>query len=310
MKSPIVTSDLTKYFGDNPALRDLNLEVESGRFVGYLGPNGAGKSTTIKLLCGLLAPDSGEVYLNGVNASENPQEALKSVGTIIETPKFYPFLSPREQLEYFGRLRELPEDGLEARIEEVLNRVGLSDYIDARIEEFSKGMVQRLGIAQSILHDPEILLLDEPLLGLDPKGVTEMRDFLNQLKGEGKTVLYSSHILSEVQQVCEEVAVLREGRLLAHEEIGDLEDAFRGKEIEIKTLEPLDTDQLKGVQEMEQVENVSSEEKTVYVEYSGKERARAEILKEIQKSGGEISSFEKRTDLEDLYMKLEEDSPG
>lgn len=213
-------SGLTKYFGSNPAIVNLDLEVKSGRFVGYLGPNGAGKSTTIKLLCGLLSPDSGEVYLNGVDVSENPQMALKSVGVIMETTNFHTFLTPREQLEYFGRLRDVRKDELSGRIEEVLDIVGLSEHIDVRIEEFSRGMRQRLGIAQCILHDPEVLLLDEPLLALDPKGVSEMRDFLNRLKDEGKTVLYSSHILSEVQQVCEEVAILREGRILTHKKMG------------------------------------------------------------------------------------------
>ncbi|KXA91626.1 hypothetical protein AKJ57_00640 [candidate division MSBL1 archaeon SCGC-AAA259A05] len=308
MLSPISTNGLTRYFGNNPAVVDLDLEVESGSFVGYLGPNGAGKSTTIKLLCGLMSPDSGEVYLNGVNASENPQEALKSVGAIIETPEFYNFLTPREQLEYFGRLREVPKGELESRIKEVLQKVELYENIETKIEKFSKGMKQRLGIAQCILHNPEIFLLDEPLLGLDPTGVSEMRDLLNQLKKEGKTVLYSSHILSEVQQVCEEVAIIRNGKLIVHEEIEDLEKEFSANEVEVETLKPLTPDQIEKVRRMSYIESVSSTGKILHIVHSGGEEERAGIIEGIRDAGGKISSFQKKTNLEDLYIKLEEDS--
>lgn len=304
MESPIVMKDLTKYFGDDPAVVDLDFEVNSGRFVGYLGPNGAGKSTTMKLLCGLLSPDSGEVYLNGVDASENPQKALRSVGVIIETPEFYDFLTPREQLEYFGRLREVPGGELADRIEELLAQVKLSQQIDVKIEKFSRGMRQRLGIAQCLLHDPEVLLLDEPLLGLDPEGVYEMRGMLNNLKGGDKTVLYSSHILSEVQQLCQEVAIIREGRLIVHRDIEELMEEFGTRQVEVETLDPLNSRQIERLMEMDIVNHVKCEGKVLLISYSGGEEERAEVLEEILDAGGRISSFRRREDLEDLYMRL------
>jgi len=194
-----------------PALEGLDLEVRSGEIVGLLGLNGAGKTTTIKLALGLLYPTAGEVRVCGFSA-QDPQ-ALRRVGYLPELPYFYSHMTPVEALWFYGRLSGVPENQLHARIGRVLERVGLGPHRDRKIAEFSKGLLQRVGLAQAILHDPQVLLLDEPVSGLDPLALAEMRELFSSLNREGKTLFLSSHSISEVERLCQRVAILVQGRL-------------------------------------------------------------------------------------------------
>jgi len=178
MREPIVIENLSKYYNKFLALDNLCLRVAENENVGLLGPNGAGKSTTLKILCGLIRPSSGAAYIDGINIAEKPEQSLSRIGAIVETPEFYPFLTPEETLSYFGRLREMRGDGLKRRIKEVIQLVKLEDWSTVKIEKFSRGMKQRLAVAQALLHDPPILILDEPALGLDPRGVMEFRQII------------------------------------------------------------------------------------------------------------------------------------
>jgi len=226
MNAPIVIENLTKYYGKFLALDKLNLIVPERENIGLLGPNGAGKSTTLKILCGLIRPSSGAAYIDGINVVEKPEQALGRIGAIIETPEFYGYLTPVETLSYLGRLRGMKGQDLKKRIDEVISLVKLERWAKIKIEKFSRGMKQRLGLAQTLLHDPPILILDEPGLGLDPRGVVEFREIIASV-GAQKTVFFASHQLVEVAQICKKVAIVNEGKLLAYETIADLEKKYQ-----------------------------------------------------------------------------------
>ena len=229
MREAIVIESLSKYYNRFLALDNLSLRVTENENVGLLGPNGAGKSTTLKILCGLLRPSSGAAYIDGINIVGKPEQALSRIGTIVETPEFYPFLTPEETLGYLGRLRGMRGDGLRSRIKEMLSLVKLEEWAAIKIEKFSRGMKQRLALAQVLLHDPPILILDEPALGLDPRGVVEFREIIEGV-GKEKTIFFASHQLGEVAQICKKVAIIDHGRLLAYDDIAQLETKYHSLE--------------------------------------------------------------------------------
>jgi len=226
MNAPIVIENLTKYYGSFLALDKLNLIVPERENIGLLGPNGAGKSTTLKILCALIRPSSGAAYIDGINVVEKPEQALAKIGAIIETPEFYTYLTPVETLSYLGRLRGMKGEALKKRIDEVISLVKMERWAKVKIEKFSRGMKQRLGLAQTLLHDPPILILDEPALGLDPRGVVEFREIIATM-GAQKTVFFASHQLVEVAQICKKVAIVNEGKLLAYDTIAELEKKYQ-----------------------------------------------------------------------------------
>ena len=193
---------LSKKFGSFYAVRDLSLKVRPGEILGFLGPNGAGKTTTIKILTGLVRPTLGHAYVNGTDVAAKPKDALRSIGALIEVPGVYDYLTPHETLTYFGRVYGMRRDMIDRRIKETLELVRLPDWEHKKTGAFSTGMLRRLAIAKAILHRPDILILDEPVLGLDPKGIMEIREMIRQFRSEGMTVFLSSHLLSEVAEVC------------------------------------------------------------------------------------------------------------
>jgi ABC-2 type transport system ATP-binding protein len=229
MSESIVIENLSKYYNKFLALDSLSLKVEENENVGLLGPNGAGKSTTLKILCGLIRASSGSAYINGINIAKQPEQALSRIGAIVETPEFYSFLTPEETLGYLGRLRGMRGDWLKQRIKEVIKLVRLEEWGNVKIEKFSRGMKQRLGLAQALLHDPPVLILDEPGLGLDPRGVVEFRKILEEV-GKEKTVFFASHQLTEVTQVCNQVAIIDRGKLLSYDSITQLEAKYQSLE--------------------------------------------------------------------------------
>src|SRR5271168_4503620 len=193
------------------ALRPLRLTIEAGEVFGFLGPNGAGKTTTLKLLMGLVFPTAGTARLLG---KEIDDPRVKSqIGFLPEQPYFYDHLTARELLNYYGQLSGMPARSRSARVEEMLERVGLSESAGIQLRKFSKGMLQRVGLAQAILHDPKLVFLDEPMSGLDPMGRREVRDMIQQLRSEGKTVFFSTHILSDAEALCDRVGVINQGEL-------------------------------------------------------------------------------------------------
>jgi ABC-2 type transport system ATP-binding protein len=225
MSECIVIEDLTKYYNKFLALDRLSLRVPEKENIGLLGPNGAGKSTTLKILCGLIRPSSGKAYIDGIDVVTQSEKALSRIGAIIETPEFYSFLTPEDNLSYFGRLRGMKGEHLKKRIKEVIEMVKLEKWNKVKIEKFSRGMKQRLGLAQALLHDPPVLILDEPSLGLDPRGVVEFREIIKSV-GNQKTVFFASHQLAEVTQICSQVAIIHNGQLLVYDSITELEKKY------------------------------------------------------------------------------------
>ncbi len=202
------------------ALRPLRLTIEKGEVFGFLGPNGAGKTTTLKLLMGLVFPTAGTARILGMELDD--PRVKSQIGFLPEQPYFYDHLTARELLNYYGQLSGVPAKGRSARVEQMLARVGLTDSASVQLRRFSKGMLQRVGLAQAILHDPELVFLDEPMSGLDPSGRREVRDLIQQLRHEGKTVFFSTHILSDAEALCDRVGVIQNGELRGVGAVADL----------------------------------------------------------------------------------------
>jgi ABC-2 type transport system ATP-binding protein len=209
------------------ALHPLHLTVEEGEIFGFLGPNGAGKTTTLKLLMGLVFPTAGAARLLGRDWTD--PEVKAQIGFLPEQPYFYDYLTAHELLDYYGQLSGVPGKDRKRRIDEVLQRVGLTDVKGVQLRKFSKGMLQRVGIAQAILHDPNLVFFDEPMSGLDPMGRREVRDLMEQLKHEGKTVFFSTHILSDAEALCDRVAIIHQGELKGVGAVADLTSSVVGK---------------------------------------------------------------------------------
>lgn len=218
---------LRRSYGSVLALDDLSFEVPAGLVVGFLGPNGAGKTTTLKMLMGLVFPTGGSARILGMDVKDPQVKA--QIGFLPEQPYFYDYLTAQELLEYYGRLSGVVDKYLPKRVENVLARVGLPDVADVQLRKFSKGMLQRVGIAQAILHDPKVVFFDEPMSGLDPMGRREVRDLMQQLKREGKTVFFSTHILSDAEALCDRVAVIHLGELRAVGAVAELTSGIHGK---------------------------------------------------------------------------------
>jgi ABC-2 type transport system ATP-binding protein len=209
------------------ALEPLHLTVEDGEIFGFLGPNGAGKTTTLKMLMGLVFPTAGTARILGKEIGDT--EVKAQVGFLPEQPYFYDYLTARELLEYYGQLSGVPAKDRSRRVSEMLDHVGLRDSANVQLRKFSKGMLQRVGIAQAILHNPKLVFLDEPMSGLDPMGRREVRDLIEQLKQAGKTVFFSTHILSDAEALCDRVAVLHLGKLRAVGAVADLTSSVGGR---------------------------------------------------------------------------------
>ena len=223
------TENLTKYYhrgfwGKRAlALRDLNLEVQPGEIFGFLGPNGAGKTTTLKMLLQLIYPSAGRAWIKDQPIGH--PSLVQTIGYMPENPYFYRFLTGEELLHFYGKLCGLSAGRRAERARELLQMVGLGHAGNVRVGEYSKGMVQRVGLAQALLNEPELILMDEPLSGLDPIGRAEMRQVVLRLQENGKTIFFCSHILSDVEEICERAAILHRGRLVAEGKVDDMLNA-------------------------------------------------------------------------------------
>ena len=217
---------LTKKYGQLTALDHLELKLEGSKCVGFLGPNGAGKTTALKLLSDMIFPTEGECFINGISVQEERKKALAEVGLLIETPEIYPSLTPREALGMIADLRGIPHSEWNTRIETVLSEVKMLEWADKKVGSFSKGRKQRINIAASLVHDPEIVILDEPATGLDPRGMAEVRDIVRSLKKRSRLIFMSSHILQEVTDVCDEIALIDKGKLILYDTLANTIASF------------------------------------------------------------------------------------
>ena len=231
----IKVEGLTKYYGSKPAAKDISFEVGKGEVFGILGTNGAGKSTTIKMMCGLLKPTRGIIQIGGINLQRMPLKAKSMMGYLPENPLIYDKLTGAETLELIGNLRKLSSNMIEQRIEYYAKSLGLEEQIYHEVGTYSKGMRQKLAIAMTLIHDPEMILLDEPASGLDPRYTKLLKDWIKNLSANGKTVLLSTHIIEMAETLCDRVAIIDQGMLktigtineiLTSTGVSNLEDAF------------------------------------------------------------------------------------
>jgi len=222
----ISVKNLTKYYGDFLAVDDLSFEIDEGQVYGFLGPNGAGKSTTMNIIAGTLSPTSGQVKIKDFDIIEQPIEAKKLIGYLPEIPPLYNNETPKEYLEFVGMVKGIAKDNLQKEIDDVIEQVGIANVKNRLISSLSKGYKQRVGIAQAILGKPEVIILDEPTVGLDPIQIIEIRELIKKL-GEKHTVILSSHILSEIQSICSKVLIINKGKLVGFDTLENLEKGLK-----------------------------------------------------------------------------------
>lgn len=252
----IEVNNLTKFYGDHKAVDNISFSVKDGTVCGFCGPNGAGKSTTMNIMTGCLSATSGTVTIGGYDIFEHPMEAKKLIGYLPEQPPLYLEETPREYLRFIAEAKKVPRERLADEVERVMKETQISDVADRLIKNLSKGYKQRVGIAQTLLGSPKVIILDEPTVGLDPIQVVEIRDLIKNL-GKRHTVILSSHILSEVQQMCDEIIIIAKGKLIAYDTTENLE-----KQLQPKVMLEIQTDATKEESEgvLSQIEGIENAE--------------------------------------------------
>jgi len=287
---------LSKAYGKRLAVDHLDLQVDRGELFGFLGPNGAGKTTTIRMALGLIAPTNGSVEILGLEVRHNRSKVLPRVGALVESPALYGYLSGRNNLRAFGDLL----GGVSAkRIDEVLEIVSLKGREKDHVKTYSMGMKQRLGLAVALLNDPDLLILDEPANGLDPAGIVEMRDLLRGLAADGKTVFISSHVLSEVQQICTRVAIINNGKLVRLAPVAELLDAPGEFEIQVDA-----PDALVAALKVQPWGQEARVEHGLVITRAPEGRGRDLIAFLVQNGHQPDSVSERQRDLEDIFLSL------
>lgn len=307
---PIEFDTLRKVYGDFVSVNDLSLKIKKNSFTGLLGPNGAGKSTSLKILTNLITPTSGHVYLNGTDVQNNPKQALMGVGTVVETPEFYQYLTPRETFEYIGEIYGMTKESIDSETCEILEKVKMTGWADNKIGEFSKGMRQRISIGLALLNSPSIIILDEPTSGLDPRGMAEMREILKNIRNDKNlTVLMSSHMMHEVSDLCDHIALINHGTLIQDQ---DYEQFIASSDVRTLIVKPLDVPTAHMVDSIKDLSNVMDAERMggeINVRFKGDLPEIASFFKSLSALDFPIVSMCESTNaLEDRYLSLIQES--
>lgn len=288
--------NLSKSFGKRKAVDSLSFEIRAGEIFGFLGPNGAGKSTAIRAMLSLIKPDSGDIEIFGKSIRKYRNSALQEVGALVERPDFYEYLSAYKNLSLLAAMDKVSKE----RILEVLEVVGLADRAKDKVRAFSQGMKQRLGIAQALLSKPKLLILDEPTNGLDPRGMKEVRDLILKLAEEGITILLSSHLLHEIEQICTTMAIINLGKLI---KIGSVHDLLNESDTFITeiTAEPV-VKAKTTLESLEYVSNVVESSGTLKVRIANKDLS--QLTRDLVNANVDVSAIIPRTSLEDYFLSL------
>lgn len=302
MSFAIQLQNVSKKYHDFTAVDNLNLEVKKGDIYGFLGPNGSGKSTTLRMIMGLIKPTSGTISLFGSTLSENRNAIMRKVGCIIEKPDFYTYLTAHENLKLFARAQQVKYTDTEYK--ELYHLVGLSGRENGKVKTFSHGMKQRLGLAQALLHHPEMIILDEPNTGLDPQGIIDLRQLIIKLNAERKmTVLFSSHILSEVQEICNSMIVINKGKSIAQ---GNVSELLSHETLHVN-MEVVQEEKCAGIIEHSVWKNkyIPDNDKTKH--FFSFKMSKSEIpalVKEMTDHQIEILSIDYKNQLEEYFLKI------
>lgn len=302
----IQVKDLTKDYGPRRAINKLNFSIAKGEVVGFLGPNGAGKSTTMKIITGFMAPSQGSASIAGFDVFENPLEVKKRIGYLPETPPVYGDMYVQDYLRYVAALKQAPKEKINKLVDMAIEKTNLGDVRKRLIQNLSKGFKQRVGIAQAIVSDPEVLILDEPTVGLDPKQVAEIRDLIKSLKGQ-HTIVLSTHILPEVEATCEKVIIINNGQIVAEDSIHNLATMEKGQSrLHIRVRKEVQDMKavLGGIQEIINI-NLGTSSKEWNVDVQGGDEVIESISSRLVTSGyGLVELSPSKVDLEDVFLKL------
>lgn len=307
----IETVHLSKQYGSLWALSDLNLRIEQGKVFGFIGPNGAGKSTTMLILATLLEPTEGQAFVCGYDVMKEPAAVRQSIGYLPDFFGVYDNLTAREYLDFYAGAYKIPASKRASLIADLLELVNLSNKADAYVDSLSRGMQQRLGLARCLVHDPEVLILDEPASGLDPRARIELREILKQLRAMGKTILISSHILPELAELCDEIGVIEQGRLIA---CGALDDvSVRARGITLMLVRTLTNRHQAGrvLSQCPLVKDLEEQEDGFRFRFVGGEAEKAGLLQELVDAGAAVTYFgESSENLEAVFLAITEGVGG
>ena len=314
MELVIETSNLTKRYGALTAVNKLNLKVQRGSIHGFLGPNGAGKTTTIKILVGLLTPDEGNVKVLGqelhgekgfLQSFHEQADSRLGIGYMPELPKFPKHLKGWELLDIYGRMYGMTEQQRKEQIPKLIEMVGLKGRENDLIGKYSKGMQQRIGIAQSLLNNPELVILDEPSLGLDPVGMVEVRELVKNIAREGVTVFVSSHLLFEVEQICTDVTIINHGTALVSDSLPNVSGLLSGPALLHVEVAKISRNVVSAVKSLPFVSSIVQTGSTLRIQISTHEDVRVQVSQEITRAGGIIVGMSQKTsNLEDVFIQL------
>ena len=297
----IEVSNLTKKYNNFKAVDDVSFNVKSGEIFGFLGPNGAGKTTTIKSILGLIHANSGEIKINGFDIKKRGKEAKKYIGYLPEKVAFYDNLTALQNLHFYAEMKNVSKEECEPLIEEF----GLIDSINKKVGNFSKGMTQRLGMARAVLGNPPILILDEPTGGLDPRGVVLIREKIREVRDKGTTIFVSSHILSEIQEICDRVGIINNGMLVAKDTVSELSKKMSIKPkitVELEKISDKVTESVKKVDGVDKVEIIGRS-----IEVVCDSKTRGKVILAIATAGGNIINlYTKEPSLEEVFMRFTE----
>ncbi len=317
----ITVEGLTKRYARTVAVDNISFQVQKGQIVGFLGPNGAGKTTTMRILTCFLPPSEGKATVAGFDVLEQPMEVKRRIGYLPETPPVYPEMEVSEYLSFVGKLKGLSGPNLARRVDEVSERCAVADVRHKLIGKLSKGYRQRVGLAQAIIHNPDVLILDEPTAGLDPKQINETRDLIKGLAGD-HTIILSTHILPEVEQTCEQVIIISKGRLVATDSVHNLQNRARGAETVLVEVAPRDSapfEQTVVQRKLEQVAGVSrvllrdaSPARAVFEVESLKDKfIRGDLARAVVESGWNLNELHTTAmSLEEIFLQLTGSEPA
>jgi ABC-2 type transport system ATP-binding protein len=298
--------NLRKEYKDLVAVKGLNLTLEAGDIFGFIGPNGAGKTTTIKMLATLLLPTSGQAFVDGVDVAAHPEEVRSRIGYMPDAFGVYDDFKVWEYLDFFCAAYRIPRSDRPGLIDMVLELTTLTEKKDAYVEELSRGMKQRLCLAKTLVHDPKVLLLDEPASGLDPRARIEIKELLKELKAMGKTIIVSSHILPELADFCTSVGIIERGELIVAGPIeAIMQEVLGGRVLEIRVPENDRENAMETLRGVEHVRAVKLVGETIRVDYLGTLDDQSEVLLALIHAGARVQSFaEQDTDLEDIFLRV------
>jgi ABC-type multidrug transport system, ATPase component len=302
---------LTKTFGAFQALKSIDLTIEKGTVFGFVGPNGAGKSTTMLILSTLMAPTSGSVKVDGFEVTEHPKEVRKRIGYMPDFFGVYDQFKTTEYLHFYGASYGIPKSERDQLIPQLLELVNLSDKRDAYVDTLSRGMKQRLCLARCLVHDPELLILDEPASGLDPRARIEMREILKELKAMGKTIIISSHILPELAEMVDEIGVIEHGQIIAQGKVADIQNRLRVKRILSVRLTGREEEAEAFLRNHPLVTRTMRDDRVVHVHFAGGDEEQADLLRQLLDEGFRLISFsEAQTNLEDIFLEITKGGGG